>query len=724
MNILMCTTRMGIGGTETHVLTLARELVRCGNSVCVASSGGMLADSLAGSGIRHISLPLDKNGLHSLADSTRGLLEAVRAFKPDIIHVHGRIPAFVCGILRKKPGFPPVVATVHGMYAPSPYKKLFSYWGDGTIAVSGDIREYLCGVYGLERNRIDVIRNGIAAKKTEKTPHDSVNILMCSRTDDDTYRACMQVIGLMPALRSRYAGKKLVLHIAGDGSRAGELKQAARDADRLSGVSGSVIFHGALPDVSVLYPEADIFVGSSRSLMEAVGAGIPSVMLSPGKCICDGFVTCENIEKLANINFVNRGISEISGNPEKAADTDDMLYACLCSGIDNICAYGAALGNDITDACAGYIGRENSIEKTAAETFDFYKKTIYSAKGGIMLCGYFGAGNAGDDAALKAVCADIKKFAPDAEIYVTVRSKKSTHAFLPEGTVPLSKYNLHGIKKRLRRSRLFVLCGGTLLQNSTSNRSLYYYCRLAKAAAKAGCRTMLWGGGIGPLRGKHAVSAAGDVLNILDFSGFRDSHSLGYADGIAPEGKKALTSDPALSAVTGGVSAVKYGKNVIAVTPRKIGRFYGKKCEKELEQLLCDTCSALKGADFKPVFIPLAPEDRPLCRRLAKKCGCESSDHAPFEIITDEIKKCAGCISIRLHGAVFACACGVPCVCIAYDPKVSSFASDTDIKCFPAAALPDADTLAKAVYASIGQPPRPLYPSPADACAAAELYLL
>ena len=58
MNILMLSMSMGAGGAETHVLTLARALVRAGHSVTVASAGGMLTAGLAEGGVAHVTLPL------------------------------------------------------------------------------------------------------------------------------------------------------------------------------------------------------------------------------------------------------------------------------------------------------------------------------------------------------------------------------------------------------------------------------------------------------------------------------------------------------------------------------------------------------------------------------------------------------------------------------------------------------------------------------------------
>ena len=58
MKILMLAMSMGLGGAETHVLELSRELVRRGHTVFAASRGGVLACKLEAGGVRHIIVPL------------------------------------------------------------------------------------------------------------------------------------------------------------------------------------------------------------------------------------------------------------------------------------------------------------------------------------------------------------------------------------------------------------------------------------------------------------------------------------------------------------------------------------------------------------------------------------------------------------------------------------------------------------------------------------------
>ena len=58
MKILMATMKMEIGGAETHILELAKELAAQGVDVTVVSAGGVYAKELEAAGIAHVWAPL------------------------------------------------------------------------------------------------------------------------------------------------------------------------------------------------------------------------------------------------------------------------------------------------------------------------------------------------------------------------------------------------------------------------------------------------------------------------------------------------------------------------------------------------------------------------------------------------------------------------------------------------------------------------------------------
>ena len=57
-NILLSLMQLNIGGAETHVVELAKELKRKGFNVIVTSNGGVYVKELEDAGIKHYAVPL------------------------------------------------------------------------------------------------------------------------------------------------------------------------------------------------------------------------------------------------------------------------------------------------------------------------------------------------------------------------------------------------------------------------------------------------------------------------------------------------------------------------------------------------------------------------------------------------------------------------------------------------------------------------------------------
>ena len=93
MKVLLLTDRLGKGGAETHIATLARVLRSMHVDVSVASAGGAVSDALERDGIRQIRLPLNTHHPIKLFLVRRALKKLIKQEGYDILHAHARIPA-------------------------------------------------------------------------------------------------------------------------------------------------------------------------------------------------------------------------------------------------------------------------------------------------------------------------------------------------------------------------------------------------------------------------------------------------------------------------------------------------------------------------------------------------------------------------------------------------------------------------------------------------------
>ena len=95
MKILMVPMSMNIGGAETHILELCRELRRMNHHVTLASFGGVYAEEAAQCGVVNVQLPLHTKKPGAVMEPYRGLEKLIRVGNFDLVHAHARIPAFI-----------------------------------------------------------------------------------------------------------------------------------------------------------------------------------------------------------------------------------------------------------------------------------------------------------------------------------------------------------------------------------------------------------------------------------------------------------------------------------------------------------------------------------------------------------------------------------------------------------------------------------------------------
>ena len=134
MKLLMVTMAMNIGGAETHILELCRELVSLGHDVTLASNGGVYADEAVSFGVRHVELPLHTKKPSAVLSSYKGLEKLITEGNFDIVHAHARIPAFIVGLLHNRLTFDGgrkfrFVTSAHLNFSTNALLRRISRWG-------------------------------------------------------------------------------------------------------------------------------------------------------------------------------------------------------------------------------------------------------------------------------------------------------------------------------------------------------------------------------------------------------------------------------------------------------------------------------------------------------------------------------------------------------------------------------------------------------------------
>ncbi len=311
--------RLGIGGAETHVVELAKELKRRGNNVLVASNGGVYTAELQAAGIPHYTVPLQNKNPLNVFKAYNFLKKIIIDNNVDIVHAHARIPAFILGKLHKRMGFS-FVTTAHWVFNTKYGLKYITNWGEQTVAVSEDIKKYLMNNYNIPEGHIKVTINGIDTDKfSPDTPSADIKkefsltsddnvIVYVSRLDTDRSLVLKQLIGEAPELNKAIPNLRILA--VGTGNDFENIRTLAEAANKQCGRE-VITLTGGRTDVCNIVAAGDIFVGVSRAALEAMSAAKPTIVAGNEGYI--GIFDKSVLDTAVATNFCCRGCASPTG---------------------------------------------------------------------------------------------------------------------------------------------------------------------------------------------------------------------------------------------------------------------------------------------------------------------------------------------------------------------------------------------------------------------------
>ena len=260
----------------------------------------------------------------------------------------------------------------------------------------------------------------------------------------------------------------------------------------------------------------------------------------------------------------------------------------------------------------------------------------------------------------------------------------SPHTMLNDCVSTVHIFNTIGAGRRMKKSKLYISGGGSLIQNVTSNRSLSYYLYSIRQAKKAGCQVMMYGCGIGPVTGEGNRKQTASVLEeCVDLITLRDRESLETLRSFGvKEPRVHLTADPALLMEGDDAAAGRYLAQNGLNPDGHYSLFVLRPWDGTQERLSAICAAADYGWEkygLAPLFYTLEPSrDAEITRTAAGMVK------APCHVLPPVDDGTALCglmgrmglvVSMRLHALVFACAQQTRVAAISYDPKVSGFMS-------------------------------------------------
>ncbi len=297
----------------------------------------------------------------------------------------------------------------------------------------------------------------------------------------------------------------------------------------------------------------------------------------------------------------------------------------------------------------------------------------------VVISGYYGFDNLGDEAVLAGCIKGLREINPDVEITVLSHTPGVTEGRYNVNSV--ARNNMKKVIGILGNSDLFLSGGGSLLQDVTGWKSIPYYLGQVLLADILNNKTVFYAQGIGPVTSKINKKLIKWIGNRCDLITLRDqkSRELLQALGVDEKLIKVYT-DPAFILQpehTGNYFPEKENVIGVVVRPWRDNKYL---------PLLITGLEYL--ADTLPAEIVIIPyhyyEDRKIARQLQEQLKCEAKvladKYTPGEML-NIFSSLDFCIGIRLHSLIFAAISKIPFIGISYDPKVEAFLQKLGINC-------------------------------------------
>ncbi len=639
MKILILTDKMDIGGAETHIYTLICELYKRGECVTLISSGGVYAENLKDIGIRCLYAPLDKRNAGALQKSAKIIKKEFN--RHDIIHAHTRFTAFLSKRIRGDKKYPPIVTTAHLNFPLFPFGP-FAYWGDRTLAVSYDIKDYLCKNYKISDKKIIQTKNSIDTSLFAPSESRKKIIIHTSRIDKGRALTAFMLVEIAEKLIEEYPDFRIL--IVGSGNRYESLLKLAEKTNKKIGFP-AVIIAGARSDIHKIIKYGYMFIGVSRSALEGMAAGLPTIIC--GDEGYGGIVNEFNFEMLAKTNFCARKLEK---------PIPDILLKDIKYLIKN-----KEFSEHIGSFSRKRIEEDYTPECMADDAIRCYQKT--NSKPRILLVGFFGYNNLGDEETLNS--------AVDMLIAKGIRSISILSAknfYKSKCGVKIKIYdrmNPSKIAEAVNSSDIVILCGGNLLQNETSTRSLIYYSRIIFYAKSKSRHIYMLSSGFGNITGALGNRILRKSIEACDFCGCRTEYDFNIANKYTDKAK--IMPDLCFLMAERSFSEPKTHFSWILSKSSKIQPSEIKKIEKLRE--------------LKPMIIMLYKSEDSEKANIFKKHGIPFFTAHSFDKFAELLKNSAFTICDRLHGAIFSILCHTPAYITEDNCKKRAFSDEITSRC-------------------------------------------
>ena len=668
------------GGAKTHVLSLLENLGKHISVHLVCFRDGPFADEARALGIETTIM-----GGNNIARVCRDLAAFIREGGFELIHCHGSRANMIGALLRGKLHLP-VVSTVHSDYKLDYMGRRFAAMTFGKINAWALRRlDYRIGVSdamvdllisrGFPADKFYAIYNGIdfTPANIDEDRLDYLRVLGANVDEDSVVVGIAARLNPVKDMSTLIRGfaiaekecPRLRLVIAGDGEERELLGSLAKEL----GVEDKVCFAGWISGgMDRFYHALDInaLTSLSETFPYALTEGVRFHLATVASAV--GGIPALIDHGVNGYLFTPRDYESLGKYLASLAKDDELRRG---------------MGEKLFEKASAKF----SIQSTIDTQLYIYREVLRryhrpkAKRDGVVMCGAYGRGNAGDEAILEAILKEMRAIDPDMPVHVLSRNPESTRLTYRVNAIHF--FSPFKWMRAMRHSRLYINGGGSLIQDVTSRRSLWYYLTNIRAAKFLGCKVQMYGCGIGPVtRESHRRLAARIINRSVDVITLREPDSLSELQAMGITRPRALlTADPALILPAASNDTVDSAMLSAGIPTHGNYICFTLRLWKGFAENVGAISAAAEYAyhtyGLIPIFLSVENRTDPNAARLAAKNITVPhyffDSHHDAGTIIGILSRMQAVVSMRLHTLIFAAGHGIPLVGIVYDPKVSAF---------------------------------------------------
>ncbi|MDS3860754.1 polysaccharide pyruvyl transferase CsaB [Thermosynechococcaceae cyanobacterium BACA0444] len=295
----------------------------------------------------------------------------------------------------------------------------------------------------------------------------------------------------------------------------------------------------------------------------------------------------------------------------------------------------------------------------------------------VLLCGYYGFGNGGDEALLAVLLQLLPADVTPIVLSANVSETQALHR-----VKAVDRRQLGKLLQTIRQCQGFIWGGGSLMQDATSAISPLYYGGLMLWAQLWGLKTVAWAQGIGPLTRPFSQWWTAWLLSRCSVVTVRDSQSAAWLQ--KRQVPSAQAPDPVWALTTIAYSE-ELPERRVAICLRPHSSLTSAGLSRLTEALI----DFQKATDTFILLVPFQKsKDVPLATllqahlpKVSQTVYLENPQQLKGLFETVQMT-----IAMRLHALIMAAAAGSKCFALSYDPKVQVLAQELTL---PHWILPD-----------------------------------